>query len=96
MKNHRTEKQKQKRKRKVKIMKWYRTDYRRLMNKLRRKDFGKPKKKKENKVLKPYRVIILQGKVERLEADIRALEHKDPMRENLVKKLKELKNKLGK
>jgi len=95
MKNYRTKKQKQKRKRKVRIMKWYRGDYSRLMNKLRRKDFGKPKVKKEPKSIPAYRVMKFQAKVEKLEAGIRGLDHKSPEREKLVKKLSEIKLKLN-
>lgn len=53
------------------------------------------KKKKEKKKVKPYRITILQKKIERLQEGIRALDHSDPNREKLVKRLQVLKDKLN-
>lgn len=69
-----------------------------MMNQIRftKKEGDAPKAQKVPKQLKPYRITLLQGKVEKLQSGIRALDHSDPQRERLVKRLEDIKKKLGK
>lgn len=68
-----------------------------MMNQIRfTKEKGDTPKVKVPKQLKPYRITLLQGKVEKLQSGIRALDHSDPQREKLVRRLEEIKRKLGK
>lgn len=52
-------------------------------------------KKKAPKIVKPYRIVRVQHQIDKLEAGVRALDHKDPNRARLLKRLEEKRKLIG-
>ena len=55
----------------------------------------KTKPQKAPKVLKPYKAVKLQQKRDKVYAEVRSLDHKDPRRQKVLVKLSIIKKKLG-
>ncbi len=52
-------------------------------------------RKKKSRVIKPYRIMRVQQQIDKLEAGVRGLDHKDPNRARLLKRLEEKRKLIG-